>query len=80
MQDAIKGCRPPIFGPDFYQTGHTVAATGRAPQRAVDNLQRALQSIRTYSIFVLSIQALPGSDYFKEYILQYSGLLTRSKG
>jgi sarcosine oxidase/L-pipecolate oxidase len=57
-----------------------VAATGRAPQKAVDHMQHALASISSHPAFADGIQQLRTSDDFKKFTWQYGGPLTGFKG
>ena len=69
-----------MFGPYYHQTGYVVAATGRAPQKAIDHLEKALSSIESDPAFAPGIRRLNGSKDFKQYTWQYSGPLTGFRG
>lgn len=57
-----------------------VAATGRAPVKAVEHLEKALASIENDPAFSSGIRRLEGAKDFKDYTWQYSGPLTGFKG
>lgn len=80
MQKAIEAWKTPLFGPYFHQTGYVVAATGRAPHKAVEHLEKALSSIENDPIFKPGIRRLSGRDDFKDITWQYSGPLPGWKG
>jgi sarcosine oxidase/L-pipecolate oxidase len=69
-----------LFGPYYHQTGYVVAATGKAPQKAIDHLESALASISSHPVFSKEIRQLSGSEDFKDFTWQYSGPLTGFKG
>ena len=77
---AIQGWKSPLFGPYFHQTGYVVAATGRAPPKAVEHLEKALSSIENNPAFSAGIRRLDGAEDFKDYTWQYSGPLSGFKG
>lgn len=79
-QDALEGWKTPLFGPYFHQTGYVVAATGRAPQKAFDHLEKALSSISSHPAFASEIKRLDSGQDFKKYTWQYSGPLTGFRG
>ncbi len=76
----MEGWRTPLFGPYYNQTGYVVAATGRAPQKAIDHLEKALSSISSHPTFAPEIRQLNGSKDFKSHTWQYTGPLTGFKG
>ena len=76
----MEGWKTPLFGPYYHQTGYIVAATGRAPQKAIDHLEKALSSISSHPTFAPEIRQLNGSKDFKDYTWQYTGPLTGFKG
>ncbi|KAL8662024.1 MAG: hypothetical protein Q9202_005078 [Teloschistes flavicans] len=78
--DAMEGWKTPLFGPYYHQTGYVVAATGRAPQKAIDHLEKALSSISSHPKFAPEIRQLNGAQDFKDYTWQYTGPLTGFKG
>lgn len=78
--EAIKAWKTPLFGPYFHQTGYVVAATSKAPEKAVEHLEKALESVIANPAFSAGIRRLDGADDFKEYTWQYSGPLTGWKG
>ncbi|KAI9695085.1 MAG: hypothetical protein M1820_008947 [Bogoriella megaspora] len=78
--EAIEGWKTPLFGPYFHQTGYVVAATGRAPPKAVKHMEDALATIEKDPIFAPGIRRLNDTKDFKDYTWQYSGPLTRFKG
>ncbi|KAG8624572.1 hypothetical protein KVT40_007639 [Elsinoe batatas] len=78
--EAIEEWKKPLWGPYFHQTGYVVAATGRAPQKAVDHLEHALSSVSSHPAFASDIRRLSGAKDFKKYTWQYSGPLTGFKG
>lgn len=77
---AIQGWQTPLFGPYYHHTGYVVAATGRAPQKAVEHLEKALSSIQADPTLAPGIRRLDGAKDFKDYTWQYSGPLTGFKG
>lgn len=79
-KDAIEGWKSPLFGPYYHQTGYVVAATGRAPRKAVDHLEKALSSIASHPTFAPEIRKLNGPKDFKDHTWQYTGPLTGFKG
>ena len=80
VQEAISAWKTPLFGPYFHQTGYVVAATGRAPQKAIDHLEKALASIESDPAFAPGIRRLNDPRDFREYTWQYSGPLTGFRG
>ena len=76
----MEGWKTPLFGPYYHQTGYVVAATGRAPQKAIDHLEKALSSISSHPTFAPEIRQLNGSKDFKNHTWQYTGPLTGFKG
>ena len=76
----MEGWRTPLFGPYYHQTGYVVATTGRAPQKAVDHLEKALSTISSHPTFAPEIKSLNGGEDFKKYTWQYTGPLTGFKG
>lgn len=52
-----------------------MATTGKAPRKAVDHLNKALDSIQSHPSFATEIQALKTRDDFKKYTWQYGGSL-----
>lgn len=78
--EAIEGWKTPLFGPYYHQTGYVVATTGRAPQKAIEHLEKALSSIQDDQTFAPGIRRLEGAKDFKDYTWQYSGPLTGFKG
>ncbi|KAL9093942.1 MAG: hypothetical protein Q9165_003865 [Trypethelium subeluteriae] len=78
--EAIEGWKTALFGPYFHQTGYVVAATGRAPPKAVKHMEDALATIEKDPIFAPGIRRLDGAEDFKAYTWQYSGPLTGFKG
>ncbi|KAK5108527.1 hypothetical protein LTR62_008267 [Meristemomyces frigidus] len=78
--EAIEGWKTPLFGPHYHQTGYVVAATGQAPPKAVEHLEKALSTIEQDPVFSPGIKRLNGAKDFKEYTWQYSGPLTGFKG
>ena len=69
-----------MFGPYYHQTGYVVAATGRAPQKAIDHREKALSSVSSHHTFAPEIRRLNGSKDFKDHTWQYTGPLTGFKG
>lgn len=57
-----------------------MATTGRAPRKAVEHLEKALESIEAHPIFAPGIRRLDGPKDFKEYTWQYCGPLSGFKG
>lgn len=57
-----------------------MAATGRAPQKAIDHLEKALSSISSHPTFAPEIRPLNGPQDFKDHTWQYTGPLTGFKG
>lgn len=57
-----------------------MAATGRAPPKAVEHLEKALSTIERDPVFAPGIRRLDGASDFKDYTWQYSGPLTGFKG
>lgn len=76
----MEAWKSPLFGSHFHQTGYVVAATGRAPRKAIDHLEKALESIESNPTFAGDIRRLKGSQDFKKYTWQYSGPLTGFTG
>ena len=76
----MEGWKTPLFGPYFHQTGYVVAATGRAPQKAIHHLEKALSSILSHPKFAPEIRRLNSGKDFKNYTWQYTGPLTGFKG
>lgn len=76
----MEGWKTPLFGPYYHQTGYVVAATGRAPQKAIDHLEKALSSISSHPTFAPEIRQLNSSKDFKDHTWQYTGPLTGFKG
>ena len=79
-QEAIEGWKTPLFGSYYHQTGYVVAATGRAPQKAIDHLEKALSTIESDPKFAPGIRRLDRSKDFREYTWQYSGPLNGFRG
>lgn len=80
LQAIKKWKSHPAFAPHYHQTGYVVACTGKAPQKAVEHLEKALASIEEDPDFRDGIRRLEGGEQFKEYTWQYSGPLTGFKG
>ncbi|KAI5460694.1 oxygen oxidoreductase [Mariannaea sp. PMI_226] len=78
--DAIQGWKTPLFAPYYHQTGYVVATTGKAPEKAITHMEKALNSIEHNPVFAPGIQRLNNADDFREYTWQYSGPLTGFKG
>lgn len=57
-----------------------VAATGRAPKKAVEHLEKALSNVEADPSFASGIRRLAGAEAFKDYTWQYSGPLTGFRG
>ena len=76
----MEGWKTPLFGPYYHQTGYVVAATGRAPQKAIDHLEKALSTISQHPTFAPEIRQLNSSKDFKDHTWQYTGPLTGFKG
>lgn len=57
-----------------------VATTGKAPEKAVTHLEKALASIEKDPAFAPGIKRLDGSSDFKDYTWQYTGPLSGFKG
>lgn len=77
---AIRGWQTPLFGPYYHHTGYVVAATGKAPRKAVEHLEKALSSIQQHPELAPGIKRLDSPENFKEYTWQYSGPLSGFKG
>ena len=69
----MEGWKMPLFGPYYHQTGYIVAATGRAPHKAVEHLEKALSTIQSHPKFAPEIRQLNGSRNFKDHTWQYTG-------
>jgi sarcosine oxidase / L-pipecolate oxidase len=69
-----------LFGPHFHQTGYVVCATGKAPVKATEHLEKALSSVESNSAFASGIERLSGTEAFKKYTWQYSGPLRGFRG
>lgn len=69
-----------MYGPYFHQTGYVVAATGKAPPKAVEHLEAALANVEKHPAFASGIRRLDGAKDFKDYTWQYSGPLNGWKG
>ena len=78
--DALEEWKSPLFGPYYHQTGYVVAATSRAPQKAVEHLEKALSSVEQDPALAPAIRRLETRDDFREYTWQYSGPLTGMRG
>ena len=76
----MEGWRTPLFGPYYHQTGYVVAATGRAPHKAVEHLEKALSTIKDHPTFAPEIRQLNGNKDFKAHTWQYTGPLTGFRG
>ena len=79
-EDAIRAWKSPLFGPYYHQTGYIVATTGKAPQKATDHLQKALESVATHSVFSSEIKPLTSSRDFKDLAWQFEGPLNGFTG
>ncbi|KAF2720206.1 oxygen oxidoreductase [Polychaeton citri CBS 116435] len=77
---AMEAWRTPLFGPYYHQTGYINAATGRAPPKAREHLDKALASISTHPVFAPGISALDGGDSVRKFAWQFTGPLTGFKG
>lgn len=77
---AIEGWKTPLFGPYYHQTGYIVATTGKAPHKAIEHLEKALESIKTHAKFGPGIRSLEGRDEFRDVAWQFSGPLNGFKG
>ncbi|KXT01610.1 hypothetical protein AC578_8016 [Pseudocercospora eumusae] len=78
--EAIEQWKTPLYGPYFHQTGYVVAATGRAPAKAVKHLEEALSNVENHPAFKSGIRRLESAKDFKDYTWQYSGPLNGWKG
>ncbi|KAL9110786.1 MAG: hypothetical protein Q9227_004778 [Pyrenula ochraceoflavens] len=80
-QEAIKNWKTSLFAPYFHQTGYIVATTGRAPPKATEHLQKALESISSHPVFAKGITALKTPQDFRDAAWQFSeGSLTGFSG
>jgi sarcosine oxidase / L-pipecolate oxidase len=79
-QEAIEAWKSPLFDPYYHQTGYIVATTGKAPQKAIDHLEKALESISSHPVFASGIRPLKTGKAFKDHAWQFSGPLTGFKG
>lgn len=57
-----------------------MCATGGAPTKATDHLENALASVESDPTLASGIERLQGSEAFKKYTWQYSGLLSGFQG
>lgn len=69
-----------MFGPYFHQTGYVVCATGSAPAKATEHLEKALSSVESNPAFASGIERFQGREAFKKYTWQYSGPLNGFQG
>lgn len=72
--------KTPLFGPYYHQTGYIVATTGQAPQKAVDHMQKALQTISSHPVFSCEITALNSAEDFRHRAWQFTGPLQGFRG
>lgn len=77
---AIEEWKTPLWGPSFHQTGYIVAATGRAPQKAITHLEDALSSVQNHPVFAPGIKRLSTDKDFRQYAWQFTGPLNGWKG
>lgn len=70
---AIQGWKTPLFGPYYHHTGYVVAASHRAPEKAVTHLREALSSIKEHKVFKPFISPLNSAADFKEVFWQFTG-------
>lgn len=78
--EAIEGWKTPLFGPYYHRTGYIVAATSKAPRKAVEHLEAALANVELDPAFASGIRRLKSRKDFREYTWQYSGPLTGWQG
>ncbi|KAG9768424.1 oxygen oxidoreductase, partial [Aureobasidium melanogenum] len=78
--EAIRAWKTPLFGPVYHQTGYIVATTGRAPQKARDHLEKALQTISSHPVFSSEIMPLRTAEDFRHVAWQFSGPLNGFTG
>lgn len=69
-----------MFGPYFHQTGYIVAATGKAPPKAIHHLEKALESIATHPVFKSGIVPLKTAEDFRKHAWQFFGPLEGFSG
>ena len=69
-----------MFGPYYHQTGYIVAATRKAPQKAVHHLEKALDSVSSHPRFASGIRSLNTRSEFQDCAWQFSGPLNGFKG
>lgn len=74
--DAINGWKTPLFGPYYHETGYIVAATGKAPKKAIEYLHNSRQSVAKHPVFAPGIKSLDKDEDFRKLCWQYSGPLT----
>ncbi|KAF9880962.1 sarcosine oxidase [Colletotrichum karsti] len=78
--EALEGWKTPLFGPYYHQTGYIVATSGKAPQKAVETMQKSLSSVQSKPEFADEIDILRNKDDFKKFVWQFSGPLNGFKG
>lgn len=79
-QEAIEAWKSALFGPYFHQTGYVVCATGSAPTKATEHLEKALSSVESNPAFASGIERLNGRKEFRKHTWQYSGPLNGFRG
>ena len=70
---AIQEWRTPLFGPYYHHTGYVVAATDKAPAKAVHHLEQALSSVKDHPTFKPFISSLATPQSFKDIFWQFTG-------
>ncbi|CAM1507803.1 Fc.00g046510.m01.CDS01 [Cosmosporella sp. VM-42] len=78
--EAMEGWKTPLFGPYYHETGYIVATSGKAPQKAVNTLQKSLKSVARHPILKSEIHTLNSTQDFKKFAWQFSGPLNGFKG
>ncbi|KAH6892955.1 FAD dependent oxidoreductase [Thelonectria olida] len=78
--EALEGWKTPLFGPYYHQTGYIVATSGKAPQKAVNSLEKALASVSQHPTLKSGIKPLNTAKDFRDYAWQFSGPLSGFRG
>lgn len=70
----MEGWKTPLFGPYFHQTGYINCASGAAPQKSIETLEKNLKSLSSPE-FAGETSTLTSKEDFRKFAWQLNGPL-----